>query len=105
MPFDCSSFTTSYSDKKKVLSYHFFFDNLFTSFHLLSELQNQGYNGTDTLHTNCLEKNCPLKSQKCIDNLDRDSFHCITGVQDDTRINVTRWNDNAVATIASTLLQ
>ena len=53
-----------YSDKKNVLPSHFFFDNLFTSFHLLFKLQNQGYDSTGTSYANHLEKNCPLKSQK-----------------------------------------
>lgn len=96
---------SSYSNEKKDLPYHLFFDNLFTTLPLLHELQNRGYDGTGTLRANRLDKSCPLKSQSSIDKSGRGCFHSVTGVMDDTQVNVTRWKDNAVVTAASTLLR
>ena len=93
-----------YSEEKKVLPYHFFFDNLFTTFPLLKELLLNGYDGTGTLRSNRLEKSCPLKSVPCMDKLERGHVDAVMGMSDATKINVTRWKDNAVITTASTLL-
>ena len=93
-----------YSEEKKVLPYHFFFDNLFTTFPLLKELLLNGYDGTGTLRSNRLEESCPLKSVPCMDKLERGHVDAVTGMSDATKINVTRWKDNAVVTTASTLL-
>ena len=38
----------SYSEDKKKYPYHFYFDNLFTTFPLLAKLKNRGYSGTGT---------------------------------------------------------
>lgn len=95
----------SYCEEKKVLPYHFFFDNLFTSFPLLKELVKHGYNGTGTLRSNRLEKSCPLKSVASMDKLERGCIDAVTGICGEAKINTTRWKDNAVVTIASTLLR
>ena len=49
-------------------------------------------------------QSCPFKSPHCIDKLERGSYDAVTGTLDDTKIKVTRWKDNAVVTVASTLL-
>ena len=94
-----------YSVEKKYLPYHFFFDNLFTTTPLLTELRKNGYDAIDTLRSNRLEKNCQIKSVICMDKSDRGSYDAVTSKREDIEINITRWKDNAVVTMASTCLR
>ena len=93
-----------YSVDKKNLPYHFFFDNFFTSVPLLTELTNRGYNGTGTIRSNRLDKTCPVLSVEVMSKKERGYHSSISGILGEREVTVTRWNDNAVVTVASTLL-
>jgi hypothetical protein len=95
---------SKYSSEKAGLPYHIFFDNLFTSMPLLHELHTKGYEGTGTLRANRLEKSCTLRSSDSFYKCDRGEYDSVTGKFEDTDIRVTRWKDNAIVTVASTLL-
>lgn len=92
-----------YSDSTKVLPYHFFFDNFFTTVPLLVELAKRGYDGTGTIRDNRLDKNCPLPSIAQIDKKERGTASSVSGKIHSKDIKVTRWKDNAVVTVCSTI--
>ncbi len=90
-----------YSHEKK-LSYHLFFDNLFTSLPLLEELKKRGYNGTGTLRSNRVGNECPLLNVQSFGKKERGYIQSATATMNNNKLIVTRWNDNAVVTVAST---
>lgn len=92
-----------YSEDKKNLPYHFYFDNLFTTLPLLQELNNNGYHATGTMRANRLGSDCPLPSIAVIDKKDRGHCVSVTAKMEASKIVVTRWKDNAVVTVASTV--
>ena len=95
---------SQYSISKSSLPYHFYFDNLFTTFPLLKELKEKGYNGTGTIRANRIGKSCPLASNKSVEKKDRGYMDVATAeVDNHCNIIVTKWRDNAVVTVASTL--
>ncbi|XP_068240926.1 piggyBac transposable element-derived protein 3-like [Palaemon carinicauda] len=93
-----------YSEDKKYLAYHFIFDNYFTSVPLLTELSGKGYNGTGTIRSNRLDKSCPVSSVEMINKKERGYHSSATGIVEASEVTVSRWKDNAVVTVASTLL-
>lgn len=88
-----------YSDSAKVLPYHFFFDNFFTTVQLLVELAKRDYDGTGTITSNRLDKTCPLPSVAQIDKKERRTVSSVSGKVHSKEIKVTRWKDNAVVTM------
>lgn len=52
------------SPELKKLPFHFYFDNLFTSFNLLIFLREQGYGGTGTIRENRISSSNPLSRKK-----------------------------------------
>ena len=97
------SILESYSENKKMYPYHFYFDNLFNTLPLLAELKNRGNNGTGTLRVNRLDASCPIPSIATSDKKDRGFSASVTGTVGPSTIMVTRWKDNAVVTVASTV--
>ena len=74
-----SNLLSNFSEEKVAPPNHFFFDILFTSFPLLYELHQRGYDGTGTFRANHLDKQCPLKSPLSFDKLDRGACHTASG--------------------------
>ena len=93
----------NYSENKKYLPYHLYFDNLFTTVPLLHRLKCLGYNGTGTLRANRLDKSCPISSTSSFEKKVRGSSETVTGVMESNNIKVTRWKDNSVVTVGSTI--
>ena len=87
------------SPEVKCLPFHFYFDNLFTSFNLLIHLQNNGYGGTGTIRENRIPKNCPLPSKKEMLKEERGKFH--SAIDRDNGLFLCKWNDNSVVCAAS----
>lgn len=86
--------------KYKHLNYHFYFDNLFTGLNLLQHLKDCGYDGTGTVRENRIPRDCPLICKKQMMKKERGTYDSITCVP--PKINIVRWMDNAVVTVAST---
>ncbi|CAK1589238.1 unnamed protein product [Parnassius mnemosyne] len=60
------TFIDEFTDEKKKMPYHFFFDNLFTSLNLLNYFRRQGYGATGTVRENHLQKCQKLTSNKML---------------------------------------
>lgn len=89
-----------FSNTQKKLRYYFYFDNLFTSVHLLSNLKDRGYGGTGTIRDNRVPKNCPLLSKAVMKKKARGEY---SHTLDKTNgILLVRWADNNVVSMAST---
>ncbi|CAH1997315.1 unnamed protein product [Acanthoscelides obtectus] len=58
-------------DNIKSFPFSFYFDNLFTSFSLLSYLRLKGYGGTGTMRDNRIPKGCPLLDKKHLQKKER----------------------------------
>ena len=97
-------FIEEYSEDKKNLPYHFLFDNFFTTVLFLAELTNRGYNETGTLRSNRLDKTCPVSSVETMGKKERGCHSSFSGTVGASEVVVTRWNNNAVVTVDSTLL-
>ncbi|XP_003377533.1 piggyBac transposable element-derived protein 3 [Trichinella spiralis] len=76
--------------------YHVYFDNFFTSPHLMKELTQKGIKATGTIRDARI-RNCPLMRPEVITEKSRGYFdHTCDG-----DMYVCRWNDNVTVTIAS----
>lgn len=89
----------------RALPFSFYFDNLFTGIPALRQLKTLGYNGTGTIRENRLPNSCPLKQKK---NEKRDTKKMGRGYMtgksvDGLDIHVTKWVDNSVVSMASTV--
>jgi len=73
-----------------------FFDNYFTSYHLMCHLRNLGYDAIGTVRENRTGK-CPVKTVNSMKKEVRGSYD----FRSKDKVLVIRWNDNAVVTIAS----
>lgn len=78
--------------------FHFFFDNFFSSMHLLHELKNRGIFATGTIRDNRILK-CPLLSAPTMKKTERGKYDY--RLDKDTGIVICRWHDNSIVTIAS----
>ena len=94
---------SSFTDDKKHFPYHIYCDNLFTSVPLLLQLKNLGYEGTGTMRANRLDSSCPITSVKCFEKKPRGSSETFTGNIGDKTVKISRWKDNSVVTVASTI--
>lgn len=92
-----------YDESKKCQPYHVFFDNYFTTFPLLAELTKRGYSGTGTIRKDRVDETCPISSTAEMSKTERGTSSSAVGKIDSGEIVVTRWQDNAVVTVASTL--
>lgn len=63
----------------------------------------RGYNGTGTTRSNRWGRKFPLPSIAAMDKKERGSSSSTSGKVDVNEVKVTRWKDNAVVTVASTL--
>ncbi|XP_037503431.1 uncharacterized protein LOC119378336, partial [Rhipicephalus sanguineus] len=82
------------------LPFHFYFDNLFTSLHLLRHLKEKNYEATGTVRQNRVPKECPIARPDFIKRKTRGyEEHALS----DDGIIILRWMDNSVVTIASTV--
>lgn len=82
------------------LPFHFYFDNLFTSLHLLRHLKEKNYEATGTVRQNRVPKECPIARPDFIKRKTRGyEEHALS----DDGIIIVRWMDNSVVTIASTV--
>ena len=90
----------SLPEDKRLLPYHFCFDNLFTTFPLLKELKDRNYGATGTIRTNKCQ-NCPLKSVDAMKKTKKGTAEFAT--DEKNKIMVCRWIDNAVVSVASTI--
>lgn len=91
-----------FEDDVRALPFSFYFDNLFTGIPALVQLKSLGYNGTGTIRQNRLPKGCPLiEDKKKTAKLGRGymTSKSIQGLD----IHVTKWVDNAVVSVASTV--
>ncbi|XP_049948076.1 piggyBac transposable element-derived protein 3-like [Schistocerca serialis cubense] len=84
----------------KLLPFHFFFDNLFTGFSVLSYVREKGYGATGTIRENRVCKLCPTSSKKVLVKKERGYFE--SSLCKDDGVIVTKWVDNSVFTLAST---
>lgn len=87
--------------EKRELPYNLFVDNLFTGPNLLSFLRFRGYSGTGTVRENRLGKMFPLPSHKKFGSKARGEFESV--IEKNDGIQYTRWMDNAVVTVGSTI--
>lgn len=82
------------------LPFHFYFDNLFTGFPLLTYLKSRGYNATGTIRENRIPKDCPIPRKDFLKSQKRGTFQSMK--MNETGIRLTKWVDNSVVSIAST---
>ena len=75
-----------------------YFDNFFTSYQLLLDLDKAGFRATGTMRKDRVMK-CPLEGVKKMKS-DRGSYD----YRNSCVIEIVRWNDNAVVTLGSNLL-
>lgn len=76
-----------------------YFDNFFTSFHLLCHLKNKGFHATGTIQENRI-KICPLEPVTSFRKKERGYYDY--RYEEQNKIIVVRWNDNSVVTLGST---
>lgn len=88
-----------FPENLKLLPFSFYFDNLFTTFHLLYYLRLNGYGGTGTIRENRLPKNCPLADKK--DLLKKERGYYENSISKTDGILVTKWVDNSVVCTAT----
>lgn len=79
-------------------NYVVYFDNFFTSHSLLSKLGKLGFNATGTVRENRIVK-CPVIPVKKMKKEARGTYE--SAFDRENEITVTRWNDNAVVTVAT----
>lgn len=91
-----------FDDQVRELPFSFYFDNLFTGIPALLQLKSLGYNATGTLRENRLPKSCPLKQKKKETAKLGRGFMTSKSVKG-SDIHVTKWVDNAVVSVASTV--
>lgn len=91
-----------FDDPVRELPFSFYFDNLFTGIPALLQLKSLGYNGTGTLRENRLPNSCPLKQKKKETAKLGRGYMASKSVQG-SDIHVTKWVDNSVVSVASTV--
>nr|CAI5868144.1 unnamed protein product [Callosobruchus analis] len=79
--------------------FHLFFDNFFTSLHLLEELRIMGLKGTGTIRENRVGKACPLSRSTEMRKKERGAIEFVSS--DTNTISLCKWHDNSVVAIAS----
>lgn len=93
-----------YSEDKMYFPYHIYIDNFFTTLPLIIELKKRGYDCTGTIKSNRVPSDCGLTESKQFNKNSRGDFEETVGCTErGEQILVTRWKDNAVVTVASSL--
>ena len=93
-----------YSDHTKSLPFTFYCDNLFTTLPLMDELNHRGYNCIGTIRANRMGRNCILPTTKEMEKKSRGSTSSAYASSGDNSYQITRWKDNAVVTVASSII-
>lgn len=91
-----------FDDHIRELPFSFYFDNLFTGVPALLHLKSLGYNGTGTLRENRLPNSCPLKQKKKETAKLGRGYMASKSIKG-SDIHVTKWVDNSVVSVASTV--
>ena len=91
------------SSDKIDLPYVFYCDNLFTTLPLAHESVQRDYNGVGTIRQNRMGKKCPLKDVKIVSKENRGAYDGVKAKFKGIEFSVTRWKDNEVLTLASSL--
>ena len=86
------------SELPRDITYHLYFDNLFTSLRLMDHLQKEGFGGTGTIRQNRIE-NAPFTDVKKFSKQARCTYEYIQDSESGTVL--VRWHDNNVVTVAS----
>ena len=76
---------------------------MFTTLPLLQEIHHLGYNATGTMRSNRIDNKCPLSSVQTLAKMERRRSEVVIADMKNCKIFVTRWKDNAVVTVASTM--
>ncbi|XP_037124085.1 piggyBac transposable element-derived protein 3-like [Syngnathus acus] len=88
-------------DALRALPLRIYIDNYFTGLPLVAELHRRGYACTGTIRENRIPRSCPITDQKAMKRKLRGAVSVVYDTAN--KIALTRWKDNAVVTIASTL--
>ncbi|XP_037095179.1 piggyBac transposable element-derived protein 3-like [Syngnathus acus] len=88
-------------DAVRALPLRIYIDNYFTGLPLVAELRRRGYACTGTIRENRIPRSCPITDQKAMKRKPRGAVSVVYDTAN--KIALTRWKDNAVVTIASTL--
>lgn len=83
----------------ETLKYRIFFDNLFTSISLLSDLKNRNIEATGTIRANRIDKSCKITPVNEVGKSARGTYDYCTDKK--TGVCIARWNDNNVVSIAT----
>ena len=75
-----------------------FFDNIFTSYHLLRDLHEEESKATGTIRENQILK-CPFRSSKFVARKDRDFYYS----RSDEFVRIVQWKDNKVVYMQLTI--
>ncbi|KAF2901397.1 hypothetical protein ILUMI_04788 [Ignelater luminosus] len=74
-----------FPDYKRNLEYYLYFDNLFSSFHLLNYLRDFGYRARGTIRDNRISKNYPLLSKTSMKKKPRGEYDYLSVAVDQIR--------------------
>lgn len=85
----------------RALPLRVYIDNYFTGLPLVAELGKRGYACTGTIRENRIPRSCPITDQKSMKGRPRGAMSVVYDTKN--KIALTRWKDNSVVTIASTL--
>ena len=85
------------------MPYVFYCDNLFKTLSVALELLQRDYNIVGTISQNRMGKKCSLKDVKTLLKKNRGAYDSAKAKFRGKKIFVTRWKDNALLTLASSL--
>lgn len=85
----------------RALPLRIYIDNYFTGLPLLVEMRERGYACTGTIRDNRIPKSCTIEDKNKMKKKERGAFDVVYDAKN--KIAVTRWKDNAVVTVASTI--
>lgn len=74
-----------------------YFDNFFTSYHLLQELHEKNFRALGTIRENRTMK-CPMQASKVVEKKERRGFY---DYRSDDYVSIVQWKDNKVVYIGS----
>ncbi|XP_033218482.1 piggyBac transposable element-derived protein 3-like [Belonocnema kinseyi] len=89
----------NFPEEIKSLPFHFYVINLFTTFKLLSHMQQLGYGATGTLRENRIPNSCPLASNKVLKKFPRG--HTKSIINKPHGVLLCKWVDNSVVVACS----
>nr|CAI5862844.1 unnamed protein product [Callosobruchus analis] len=83
-----------FEEYTQAVHFHLFFDNFFTSLHLIEELRIMGLKGTGTIRENRVGKACPLSRSTEMRKKERGAIESVSS--DTNTISLCKWHDNSV---------